>query len=64
MTARLSHAMHLALDAVAAGITPTAAAHAHGVSLNGLYRALRRDAPKCPTCGASVRRKVAEEAPP
>lgn len=48
---RISHAMHLALEAVSHGSKPKEAATLHGVSLNGLYRAMRRNAPKCPVCG-------------
>jgi len=42
-----------ALAAVANGASPRAAADAHNVTRDGLYKAMARHGirPKCPTCG-------------
>lgn len=53
MNANISHAMHCALELVRDGATPTEAAERAGVTLSGLYRAMRRGkvGKRCPTCG-------------
>ena len=55
---RLSHSMHLALGGVAGGMSCREAALAFGVSLQGLYVALRRNSPACPVCGSRRRDKA------
>lgn len=54
-----SHKMYGALEYVRAGVKPATAAQAAGVSLQGLYRAMRREGlrgarPRCPTCNRIV----------
>lgn len=56
MKLRLTHAMHQAIESVAGGMPVVEAAELYGVTANGLYRALRRDATKCPTCGRTQKR--------
>jgi hypothetical protein len=43
--------MPIALDLVASGRSPRFAAEVAEVNLQSLYRRLRRDKPRCPTCG-------------
>lgn len=55
----LSHTMHGALEYVRAGVKPKEAARTVGVSLQGLYRAMRREGlrgtrPRCPACNRIV----------
>lgn len=49
----ISHAMHCALELVRDGATPRDAAERSGVTLQGLYRAMRREqiGARCTKCG-------------
>lgn len=53
MTSAISHKMHGALEFVRAGVKPREAAQAAGVSLQALYRAMRREriGERCSQCG-------------
>ena len=63
MTAsRLTVTMAAALELVAQGIAPRAAAAQAGVNRVALYAAMRRlrVGPRCPTCGRMLTRRTAE----
>lgn len=52
---KLTPNMRQAVQAVLDGSSVPAVAPQHGVSEQGLYRALRRNGPKCPVCGSQRR---------
>jgi DNA-directed RNA polymerase specialized sigma24 family protein len=56
---RISHAMHQAIEATKAGQSVQEAAATFGVSVNGIYRALSRDRPRCSECKHVLRRNAA-----
>lgn len=60
----LSHAMFGALEFVRAGVKPREAAQAAGVSLQALYRAMRREriGERCSQCGHILTAKHAPAA--
>ena len=61
---RISHTMHLAVQAVLAGAKPREAAAEHGVNIQSLYKALARYkvGARCPTCNRAMpERKVPYE---
>lgn len=59
---RITLAMHRALEAIAGGATIAEAAILHGVSLHGLYRAMKRtgSGKRCPTCNRLLPHSVGD----